>query len=226
MREYTIEQSSLTFKWTYKWIMPLVPTPGTPSFAALCKGLAPYDLEASRVTVDVPTTRFGDVTLGIALLNNRVALRLTPSFLELYVSNLYDGDEEKLLGIVDVAFAALKAVDPDSRQGEAHVRIASHLRLAPLENFTILYEHLKMSDSIPDLIPEAAVYQIDLPKESGTKELRVVIAKSVAFEDALFVDFNSVYSGPVQPAELARQVESDFNLVVEKLGLKEKADTL
>jgi len=114
MREYTVEQSSLTFKWVYKRIMPLVPTPGTPSFAALCKGLAPYDLEAARVTVDAPTTRFGDVTLGIALLNNRVALRLTPSFLELYVSALYVDDDEKLLGIANVAFAAMKGVDPDS----------------------------------------------------------------------------------------------------------------
>jgi hypothetical protein len=226
MREYTVEQSSLTFKWTYKRIMPLVPTPGTPSFAALCGGLAPYDLEASRVTIEAPTIRFGDVTLGIALLNNRVALRLTPSFLELYVSHLYVGDDEKLLGIVDAAFAALKEVDSDSSQGEAHVRIASHLKLAPLENFAVLHEHLKMSDSVPDFIPEVAAYQIDLTKESRTKELRVGIAKSVPFEDALFVDVNSVYGGPIETAALAKQVESDFNLVVEKLGLTEKAEAV
>jgi len=224
MRDYTVEQSSLTFKWSYKTIMPFVPTPGTPSFAALCKGLASYELDASRITVDAPTTRFGDVTLGIALLENRAALRLTPSFFELCVTSLYEGDDEKLLGIANAAFATLKEADSDSGQGEAHVRIASHLKLAPLENFAVLHDHLKMSDTVSDLIPEAAAYRIEMPKESQTKELRVVIAKSVAYEDALFVDVNAIYPGPVDTAALAKQVEADFNLVVEKVGLKEKTE--
>lgn len=226
MRDYTVEQSSLNLKWAYARMVPFVPTPGTPSFAALCKGLSPYNLEPARITVDAPSSRFGDVTLGIGLLNNRVALRLTPGFLELHVSDLYDGDEEKLLSIVDLAFAVVNEVDPDSSQGEAHVRLASHLKLAPLENFAVLHEHLRMSDSISEFIPEAAAYQIDSTKASNTKELRVVIAKSLAFEDALFVDVNAVYAGPIETAALAKQVESDFELVAARLGLKEKVDSV
>ncbi|HBB97710.1 MAG TPA: hypothetical protein DC054_20205 [Blastocatellia bacterium] len=222
MRDYTVEQTSLNFKWNYKRMMSFVPTPGTPSFAAICKGLTSYELDASRITVDAPTTRFGDVMLGIALLGNRAALRFTPSFLELYVTSLYDGDEERLLGIVNAALTALEEADSDSAQGEAHVRLACHLKLAPLENFALLRDHLKISDTITDLIPEAAVYQIEVPKESRIKELRVVIARSVAYEDALFLDVNIVYPGPLETAVLARQVEADFNLVVEKIGLREK----
>lgn len=225
MRDYTVQQSSLNFKWNYQTIMPFVPTPGTPSFAALCKALAAYGLDASRITVDAPTTRFGDVTLGVALLENRAALRLTASFFELYVSSLYEGDEEQLLGIADAVFKILKEADSDSEQGEAHIRVASHLRLAPLENFAVLRDHLKMSDTMAGLIPEAAVYQIECPSESLLKELRIVVAKSVAYEDALFVDVNAIYPGPIEAATLAKQVESDFYLAVEKIGLKEEIET-
>ena len=201
-----------------------MPTPGPPSFAVLCKTLAAYDLDSSKVTFDAPCTRFGDVTLGIALLENRVPLRLTPVFLELYVTSLYVGDEEKIIGIVNGAFAALREVEPDSSEGEAHIRIASHIKLAPLENFALLHDHLKMSDSVSDLIPEAAIYQVDVPKESGAKELRVAIAKSIPFEDSLFLDVNAIYPGPMDTASLATQIESDFNLVAERIGLKEKTE--
>lgn len=203
-------------------MMSFVPLPGTPSFAALCKGLAAYGTDASAVTVAAPTTRFGDVTVGIGLLGNRAALRFTPSFLDLSVTNLYDDDRTKLPEIVTAAISALQQVDSDSAQGEANVRIASHLKLEPLENFAILHDHLNMCQTISDLIPEAAAYQIQVSGESRTKELRAVIAKSIPYEDALFLDINAVYPGPLDTAWVARQVEADFNLVVGKLGLKEK----
>jgi hypothetical protein len=139
----------------------------------------------------------------------------------MYVSSLIVGDEEKLVRILDLSFPTLSEIDAEVREGEAQVRTASHLKLAPLENFTLLHEHLIGPESNAKLIPEAAVYKIDVGDASKTKELRVVIAKSIAFEDALFVDVNSVYDGPLVIPDLAKQVEADFESVIGILALEE-----
>ncbi|MGH9930526.1 MAG: hypothetical protein ACREA9_15045 [Pyrinomonadaceae bacterium] len=223
MREYTVEQSSLNFKWSLKRMIPSLPGPGTPAFATLCKGLQPFGLIPSRVTVEAPTARLSDVALSIALLDNRVTLRITPADFEMFVNQLVEGDENNLVEIANLSFAALFEMDDDARQGKAEIRVSSHLKLAPLENFAILHEHLRLAESIAGFIPEAAVYQVEVSESPETKELRVVVAKSIVFEDALFIDITAPYDGEIDIPKIARQVELYFELVTEKLGLTEKA---
>ena len=223
MREYTVERTSLNFKWTFKRMLPSLPGPGTPAFATLCKGLHPHGLSAARVTVEAPTARLSDVALGIALLDNRVALKITPADFEMYVSDLYEGDQANLVEIANLIFGALGQVDEDASQGNAEVRVSSHLKLDPLENFATLHEHLRLAESVPGLIPEAAVYQVVVGESPDSKEIRVVVAKSIAFEDALFIDTTIPYDGRIDILKIAEQVELYFSLVTEKLGFREKA---
>lgn len=149
MREFTVERTSVNFKWTFKRMIPSLPGPGTSAFASLCKGLQPYGLTPSRVTVEAPTARLSDVALGIGLLDNRVALRITPADFEMFVSELFEGDESNLVDIGNLSFAALLEVDEEAGQGNAELRVSSHLKLAPLENFAVLHEHLRLAESIP-----------------------------------------------------------------------------
>lgn len=101
MREYTVEQSLLDFKWTFQGMLPSLPGPGSPAFAELCKGLQPYGITPFAVTVDSPSARLGDLILSIGLLSGRVTVKFSSSTLEVYVRELLVGDEEKLIPIAD-----------------------------------------------------------------------------------------------------------------------------
>jgi len=224
MREYIVEQSSLTYKWTFQRMLPSLPGPGTPAFAELCKELHPYGISPSRVTVDTPSIRLSDVTVGIGLLDNRVALRLTSSAFELWLDELLEDDEEKLIPIADLVFTALSSIDADVVQGDAKLRISSHLRLSPLENDALLREHIKFFESVPHFIPDAVVYKIDFGQDSNAQELRIAIANSHVYPDSIFVDITADYKGPISNAQLAEQMNTDYERIIGTLGLKQQVE--
>lgn len=221
MREYSVEHSSFTFKWTFKRMLPALPGPGTPGFAELCKGLHPYGITPSKVVLDSPTSRLSDVTLGIGLLDNRVAIRITPSALELTVNDLFLGDEEKLVPIADLLFAAVSSVDTDATQGTANIRVVSHMRLAPGEAETLLGEHTSAAAGSL-LALDAVIYKVRLGKESRAQALSITLAKSLAYEGSIFVDMHGDYEGPATPTELAAHISADYERLIEVLGLKEQ----
>jgi hypothetical protein len=224
MREYTVEQSSLNFKWTFQRMLPALPTPGTQAFAELCKGLQPYGMMPSRVTVDSPSIRLGDLALGIGLLNNRLVMRLTAGSLELFLDELLVGDEENLIPIAELVFAALSSIDVDAVQGKANLRASSHLKMSSGENDAVLRDHIRFSENVPAFIPDAAVYKIDPGQDSKAKELRVAIAKSQVYPDSIFIDISADYEGKINPAEIAEQMNNDFERIMELLGLKERVE--
>jgi hypothetical protein len=226
MREYTVEQSSLNFKWSFERMLPSLPGPGSPAFAELCKGLQPYDMTPSRVTVDSPSTRLGDLFVAIALLDNRLTIRFTSAGLELFVSELLVRDEEKLIPITDLVFKALVTIDEDAVKGKASFRAYSHLKIAPGEPDVILREHTKFPDTVPAFVPDAAVYKVDLGQDSKAQDLRVGIAKSLAYADAVFVDISAEYDGPINPAALAEQMNTDSERIIEMLGLRERVEPI
>src|SRR6266480_1562447 len=145
LREYTVEQSSLDFKWTFQRMLPSLPGPGSPAFAELCKGLHPYGIAPSAVTVDSPSARLGDLILSIGLLSGRVTVRFSSATLEIYVRELLVGDEDKLIPIADLLFAAANTIDPEAIQGQANLRASSHLKLQPGEIDSLLSEHVNQS---------------------------------------------------------------------------------
>ena len=224
MREYTVEQSSLNFKWTFQRMLPSLPGPGSPAFVELCKGLHPYGINPSTVTVDAPSSRLADLTLGIVLLDNRVIVRINSAALELIVRDLLVGDEEKLIPITELLFIAVQAIDADAIQGQATLRTYSHLKLAPGEYDLLLREHVRFPEGAPTFSPHAVIYNVQPQGDSRAKEITITIAKSLAHLDSLFLDISAEYTGPIAPAELAEQVNLNGERVVEMLGLREQAD--
>jgi hypothetical protein len=144
---------------------------------------------------------------------------------ELFVRELLVGDEEKLVPIADLLFVALKAVDAEAIQGQATLKTSSHLKLNPGEYDSLLREHTRFSDNVPSFAPEAIVYNVQPEPQSKAKELKLIIAKSIAYTDALFVDITAEYSGPIEPAELALQMNLELERIIEILGLKERVET-
>lgn len=206
-------------------MLPSLPGPGSPAFAELCKALHSYGITPTTVTVDAPSTRLADLILGIGLLSNRVIVRISSAALELIVRELLVGDEEKLVPITEHLFAALKVIDADVVQGRAALRTYSHLKMLPGENELLLREHMRLSEGTSAFEPEAIIYDVRPEPLSKAKELKVTIAKSLAYADSLFLDITADYVGPIAPSELAQQMNVDSERIVEMLGLREQADT-
>lgn len=223
MREYTVEQSSLTFKWTFKRMLPRLPGPGSDEFPDLCKGLHPFGLTPSKVMVEASSpSRMSDISIGIGLLNNRLGIRITPESIEFVLNELLVDDEEKLIPIADLVFAAVRAVDEDAIYGTANFKTSSHFKLPPGENAELMREHQGFEESGLDL--DAVVYKVDLGNDSPVREFRMAVAKSLAYEDAVFVDTSVTYEGPATPTELATYINTDAERALELIGLREKAE--
>jgi len=132
------------------------------------------------------------------------------------------GDEEILVQIVDLMFVALRSIDVDAIQGKANLRTSSHLKPLPGEAEAMLREHTKL-ESAPSLVPDAVVYKVVPDSASKATELRVAIAKSLVYQDAIFLEINADYDGPFSAATLAEQVQTDSDRITKLLGLSEQA---
>ena len=222
MREYTVEHSSLNFKWTFQRMLPSLPGPGTPAFAELCKGLHPYGITPSKVVIETPSSRLGDVFVSIGLLDNRLGVRFTSAALELYLDELLVDDEEKLIPIADMLFTAVSSIDADAINGTANLKITSHLKLLPDEHEALVRAHQALQQ--PEFNLDAVVYKINFGSESRARDFRLALAKSIAYENAIFVELSADYDGPATPTELAAHINTDAERAFELLGLQEQRE--
>ena len=221
MIEYSVEHSSVEGRWLFKRMLPSLPGPGSPPFAKLVKGLHSYGIDPSSVTVDAPSSRMGDLVLGILLLEKRVAVRLTASSFELFVSPLYEGDETALVEIAELLLNALREIDAEADQAEAKIRTSSHLSLTSANAEMFLVGHLKLSAPDEGLVPDAVAYKVSSGEGIRASGLRVVISKSIAYKNAVFVDVFADYSNAPALEELAAWVSSDFEVIMKLLALTE-----
>jgi len=222
MREFEIEQVSLNVKWNYERIIPSLPVIGTEAFGILCKRLAPFGLSASRILADAPTNKLGDALMTIILLEGRLGIKFSVSSFEIIVDDLYEDDERNVIDVADIIFEALKKIDPDVENGKANIRLMYHLKLSPNENTKILSEHLNLFGNNPNLSPEMAIYQVNLEENTILENSKVAIAKSVAYENAVFLDVYLDYSKIENTAKFAENVQKDVIEIFEIFGLKEQ----
>lgn len=164
MEEYSVEHSSVECRWLFKRMLPSLPGPGTPPFARLVKGLHSYGIDPSGITVDAPSSRMGDLVLGIVLLEKRVAVRITASSFELFVSALYVGDEATLVKIAELILSALREIDAEADQAEAKIRTSSHLTLTSA-NAEMFRLQGKFGGGDPRIWTKGGNFQIDCLQE-------------------------------------------------------------
>ena len=219
MRNYSVKQVSVSFKWTFDRMLPALPGPSTPAFAALCKELHPYGLKAANILVEAPTARLSDVAIRLALMDEGLIIGLSLTELDLYCRDCYEEDVDVLVKIVEAFFVALKTIDEDIANGKASIKMSSQIQLKAGESQAFLQEHLTGAEKIPNLIPEAAAYKVLPLQNSAAKTVQVTIARSVVYEDSLFIEVAADYYGISDVAQLAKDANNDYERVIEMLSL-------
>lgn len=219
VRVFDTEQASLNVRWNYEKMIPALPVAGTEAFGILCKKLAPFGLSASRILLEAPSSNLGDAVMTIVLLDRRLGIKFWFSSFEIILDELYEDDEQNVLDIANVVFDALSMIDKDVRTGTAQIRLMYHLKLDAKENTKILSEYISSSDNNPDLIPEMAIYQLNVESDPILQKARVAIAKSVSYEDAIFIDLNLDYFQFEDITKFKEKIESDVLRIFEIFGL-------
>src|SRR6185295_5779595 len=137
------EQSFLIFRWTFDRMLPSLPTPGTAAFGVLSKVLNPYGISPAGISLEAPTSWLADVSLRVRLLDSeRGDLRLSYGHFEARVNYFSQGDDAKLLNILEGIFSTLREVDTDAMQGHAQIRWNGHLRFKTGDIDSFLRQHL------------------------------------------------------------------------------------
>lgn len=226
MAEYVIEHTSIESQLTFARMLPSLPGPGTPAFAKLAKSLHPFGISPSGVTVDTPSSRMSDVVLSIVLLDKRVGIRMTAASLELLVNGLFVDDDSSLITIVDAVFEALRSVDAESVAGTVSHRVTSHFRLTSEDALEFLARHQVSNTLDAGLVVDAIAYKVNRGESDSihASEIRFVVAKSLLFQNALFVDLNATYPELTETATLLTWMNSDFDKTLAKLDLVEATD--
>lgn len=116
-------------------MIPSLPGPGTPAFAELVKGLEPFGIEPSAVTIDAPSARLSDVVLGIVLLEKRVVVRITASSFELFVTSLFVGDDSALIEIAHQILTAVPVIDAATEKAADYEPLIPNLTRLVEESF-------------------------------------------------------------------------------------------
>jgi hypothetical protein len=202
-------------------MLPSLPGPGTPPFAKLVKGLHQFGIDPSGVTVDAPSSRLGDLVLGIVLLEKRVAVRITASSFDLYVSPLFLGDETPLTEIGQLIIGSLREIDNEADQAEAKIRTASHLSLKDAEAEKFLSGTLNIVAPRETLVPDAIAYKVRPTDAFHASALRIVVSQSIAYSNAIFMEVFADYSKAPVVEALASWVSSDFEGIMEVFSLRE-----
>ena len=221
MNTYVVERSSVEARWTFDRMLPSLPGPGTPAFAKLTRALHPYGITPFGVSVDAPSSRMGDVVLTIVLLEKRLELRLTAASFELFVHELLDEDEPRLVDIANLVLDAVRETEPEIGEISVKYRISSHLSLPAMGINEFLKEHQVPKAPGLGLVTDAVVYRVDKLEKFNSAELRFVITNSVAFKNALFLDVNATYPKVPSVAVLAKWISADFEAIMDLLGLTE-----
>lgn len=219
MREYIVERTSIESQWVFERMLPSLPGPGTTAFATLVRDLHPFGLKPSEVIVDTPTTRLGDVAIILTLLDRRLTVRITAAGFEVNVQGLAFGDEEPIAGIAEAILKAVKAIDADAERGLVKVRTSSHLTIKP-DVKAFLDQHLVSGADAAELRPDVVIYRVESEQLAGN-DVRAVIAQSLVYPSAIFLDLNLNYSAPVALLDLVSRVGQDFDFIMSLLGLSE-----
>lgn len=226
MAEYVIEQTSVESQLTFARMLPSLPGPGTQAFATLAKALHPFGISPGGVTVDAPSSRMSDVVLNIVLLDKRVGIKITAASFELLINGLFIDDDNSLITIVDAVFDALRAVEPEAVAGTVSHRVTSHFRLMD-ENAVEFFGRHQISNTLEaGLVADAIAYKVNRHEGDGihASEIRFVLAKSLLYQNALFVDLNATYPELTDTATLLTWMNSDFDRTLRVLDLVEATD--
>lgn len=185
-----IEYANVSINWTFNQILPQLPAPGTDAFAFLIRELRPFNISPRQITFESPTHTLGDIALNFLLLEGRLNSRLTYGALDINAQDVNSEDVINILKIINIIFEALKMIDIAVMSGSANTRLGFHISLQEKTVDDYFAERVSTTLSSERITPEAIAFLLQTDDLTKTIQTRLTVAKSLAYENALFVEIN------------------------------------
>lgn len=220
MREYTVKQSSVTWRLTFRDLLSSLPVPGTDAFDELRTLLKPFGMTAEKFSVEAPSiqaqaTRLSDVRVVISLFQDSVIVKFNYDALEITIPAVTGDVAESALSVAVLVLPCFEGLEIASTSIES----ASHLELESKDPQAYLGERIITQDA--SIAPDAFAINFMPLDDSPVTNCRIVVARSVKYESSVFVDFFGVYpnfDAKALPAFM-EQTRSDYRLRLQMIGL-------
>ncbi len=208
MSEYRIEYTSLSSEWKTTSILSELPVPGSRGFVTLVERLQPFGLTAQGISLQTPTNNLSDVRLDLALLDPRVTISIGYSHITLTTGEIYEGDVNSILQILQSVFGAMAVIDPKIEEGKGSTRVSLQLSLLDEQVEDFLARYAKKQEGDVTITPDAAAFVVNCDEVSRQARTRIVLAMSLHYANAIFCEITWEYeSGTVgKPIEFLNQL--------------------
>ena len=120
----------------------------------------------------------------------------------------------------EVAWDAIRRRSGGAVNGRFTVNYIAHLQLDDAVPSEFISRYLDSDHSDKGLTPDAFAYKLVLPGHPEISQMRIVMAYSLQFERAVFVDLSTEYDGADGPVKLVREAEQHVYSALEALGLR------
>lgn len=199
MYKSEIEYASLRATWKFNQMLHQLPTPSTEAFALLVKQLVPFGITSRSISIETPSYNLADVSFIIELVNPKIRLKITYEEIELLSDNVQAEDVLNILKIMNIAFESLEKLDSETKNGVGETKINLHLTFLDEKVEDYLSERVSDKLSQSKATPEAIVFVLKDEATMDKFSTRITVAKSNAFENALFLELG--YSTQVLSVE-------------------------
>ena len=182
-----IVHSRIELDWVSPTLVTELPFPGTRAFAAIIKGLEPYQPDASRITVETPSTKLSEVFVRFGLRNGEIELRLYYTGFKIVALPFEKSHASELGLLAMVAFNNLGFREMLPPRGRLNVHYQAHLQLEGGSLALLLREHV--SSPLAGLEPDGCSYLFTSPDSNAVRPAKLQVERSLRFDESLFVDF-------------------------------------
>lgn len=218
MLGYEIEEATIIYRWSFNRMLSYIPGPGTSPFKTLCRMLQPHGISPSEISLDAPSNRLSDIILAVALFGGRILIRFNLAWAEVYAKELADEDVTALFDIGDALVTVLKEVDEEVDKGRVNITYRAHLSLPPYQTTPFLHKYL--AANILHLAPDAFAYKIQLGDATDVQDSRLVVAKSLLFDNALYIELSVDYIIDGKPLAPGQRFKHDLESALALFELK------
>ena len=228
VREYQARESSLTVKLGFCDLLSNLPVPGTDEFSDLRLSLKPFGMRSDRYSVEPSntnqTTKLSDVRINYSLMNDTLIFRVAYDGIEIVIPTVAENSHEIATVIAETILASLKE-HQQTAVSTASVQSTAHLEIEPHDPRHYLAEQFRIGDA--KLVPDAFAVEVEPLEGSPVKSCRIVIAKSLRFPAALFLDFVAGYEwdDSFVPSDFLVSTQNDYATRLELLGLSSSRGT-
>mgnify|MGYP001248737341 CR=1 FL=1 len=220
-----IEFANLIVNWRFPNMAPALPAPFTEAFSLMVKGLSPLGLTARSINLESQGTNLDDAAIAISMLNHKFNLRITYSGIDGDAKDVYSEDVVQILQILGVVFDTLATIDPNLKKGTGNIRASLHLKFLDSQVSNYISERVSAKVNNEVVTPEAVIFSLDFDEITKHFPTKITIAKSVAFDNGLFLEIG-YQSGQMEeefkmkePMEFFQQIAKHYETVLSTLEL-------